>query len=100
MFHMLTIRHVLACFSCSDWFTPIDQNDAHIYVLIIPIHRKFQNFSFRGVWVQYKRLPFGYTLALCRFFKCMPIGSEAFSQMENQSSVLNGQPDCVVTQPY
>ena len=75
-FHMLTIKHVLECVRPGDWFTSIDLKDAYFHVPIIPRHRKFLRFSFRGVQYQYNRLPFGYSLAPRTFSKCVETALE------------------------
>ncbi|KAF0027618.1 hypothetical protein F2P81_020359 [Scophthalmus maximus] len=68
-FHMFTIKHVLKCVHSGDWFASLD-------VPIVPRHRKFLRFSFRGVQFQYNRLPFGYSLAPRTFSKCVETALE------------------------
>ncbi len=75
-FPMLTIKHVLECVCPGDWFTSIDLKDTYFNVPIIPKHRKFLCFLFKGVQFQYNRLPFGYSLAPCTFSKCMEMALE------------------------
>ncbi|KAF0039330.1 hypothetical protein F2P81_007565 [Scophthalmus maximus] len=75
-FHMLTISHVLECVRSGDWFASIDLKDAYFHVPIVPRHRKFLRFSFRGVQFQYNRLPFGYSLAPRTFAKCVETALE------------------------
>lgn len=75
-FHMLSVRHVLECVRSGDWFASIDLKDAYFHVPIIPRHRKFLRFSFRGAQFQYNRLPFGYSLAPRTFSKCVETALE------------------------
>ncbi|KAF0046150.1 hypothetical protein F2P81_002679 [Scophthalmus maximus] len=81
-FHMLTIKHVLECVRSGDWFASIDLKDAYFHVPIVPRHRKFLRFSFRGVQFQYNRLPFRYSLAPRTFSKCVETALEPFAAGE------------------
>nr|XP_054607041.1 uncharacterized protein LOC129167074 [Nothobranchius furzeri] len=65
------IMHVLEYVHSGDWFTSIDLKDAYFHIPVIPKHRKFLRFSFKGVQYQFNRLPFGYSLAPCTFSKCL-----------------------------
>uniref|UniRef100_A0A8C6PQJ6 ribonuclease H n=1 Tax=Nothobranchius furzeri TaxID=105023 RepID=A0A8C6PQJ6_NOTFU len=70
-FRMLTMRQVLEYVRSGDWFTSTDLKDAYFHIPVIPRHRKFLHFSFRGVQYQFNRLPFGYSLAPRTFSKCL-----------------------------
>ncbi len=47
----------------------IDLKDAYFQVSILPSHRKFLRFAFRGKAYQYRVLPFGLALSLRTFMK-------------------------------
>ncbi|KAI2646313.1 hypothetical protein H4Q32_029571 [Labeo rohita] len=46
-----------------DWFAAIDLKDAYFHVSILPRHRPFLRFAFKGRAYQYKVLPFGLSLS-------------------------------------
>ncbi|KAI2664621.1 Transposon Ty3-G Gag-Pol polyprotein [Labeo rohita] len=54
-----------------DWFVTIDLKDAYFHVSILPQHRKFLRFAFRGEAYQYRVLPFGLALSPRTFTKCV-----------------------------
>ncbi|KAL0183540.1 hypothetical protein M9458_019236, partial [Cirrhinus mrigala] len=54
-----------------DWFVRIDLKDAYFHVSILPQHRKFLRFAFRGKAYQYRVLPFGLALSPRTFTKCV-----------------------------
>ncbi len=54
-----------------DWFVTIDLKDAYFHVEILPQHRKFLSFAFRGEAYQYRVLPFGLALSPSTYTKCM-----------------------------
>ncbi|KAL0150616.1 hypothetical protein M9458_054077, partial [Cirrhinus mrigala] len=54
-----------------DWFVTIDLKDAYFHVSIIPQHRKFLRFAFRGKAYQFRVLPFSLALSRCTFTKCV-----------------------------
>lgn len=54
-----------------DWFVTIDLRDAYFHISILPSHRKFLRFAFRGEAYQYRVLPFGLALSPRIFTKCM-----------------------------
>src|SRR5512146_81550 len=47
-FRMLTQRRILQCVRPRDWFAAIDLKDAYFHVSILPRHRQFLRFAFRG----------------------------------------------------
>ncbi|KAL0151599.1 hypothetical protein M9458_053116, partial [Cirrhinus mrigala] len=58
-FKMLTVKQVVSQIRSEDWFVMIDLKDAYFHVSILPQHRKFLRFAFRGEAYQYRVLPFG-----------------------------------------
>ncbi|KAL0149293.1 hypothetical protein M9458_055331 [Cirrhinus mrigala] len=70
-FKMLTIKQVVSQIRSEDWFVTIDLKDAYFYVSILPQHRKFLRFAFRGEAYQYRVLPFGLALSPRTFTKCV-----------------------------
>ncbi|KAI2646149.1 hypothetical protein H4Q32_030848 [Labeo rohita] len=50
---------------------PINLKDAYFHVSILPQHRKFLRFAFRGEAYQYRVLPFGLALSPRTFTKCV-----------------------------
>ncbi|KAI2644756.1 Gag-Pol polyprotein [Labeo rohita] len=52
-----------------DWFVTIDLKDAYFHVSILPHHRKFLRFAFRGEAYQYRVLPFSLALSPRTFTK-------------------------------
>ncbi|KAI2650818.1 Transposon Ty3-G Gag-Pol polyprotein [Labeo rohita] len=62
-FKMLTLKHILTCVRVQDWFVAIDLKDAYFHVSILPRHRPFLRFAFKGRAYQYKVLPFGLSLS-------------------------------------
>ncbi|KAI2654764.1 hypothetical protein H4Q32_011552 [Labeo rohita] len=66
---MLTVKHILSCVRCQDWFAAIDLKDAYFHVSILPRHRPFHQFAFEGWAYQYKVLPLGLALSPCVFTK-------------------------------
>ncbi|KAI2657288.1 Transposon Ty3-G Gag-Pol polyprotein [Labeo rohita] len=70
-FKMLTINQVVSQIRSEDWFVTIDLKDAYFHVSILPQHRKFLRFAFRGEAYQYRVLPFGLALSPCTFTKCV-----------------------------
>ncbi|KAI2657538.1 Transposon Ty3-G Gag-Pol polyprotein [Labeo rohita] len=53
-FKMLTIKQVVSQIRSEDWFVTIDLKDAYFHVSILPHHRKFLRFAFRGEAYQYR----------------------------------------------
>ncbi|KAI2661474.1 Transposon Ty3-G Gag-Pol polyprotein [Labeo rohita] len=53
-FKMLTIKQVISQIRSEDWFVTIDLKDAYFHVSILPQHRKFLRFAFRGEAYQYR----------------------------------------------
>ncbi|KAL0148900.1 hypothetical protein M9458_055704 [Cirrhinus mrigala] len=47
-FRMLTVSQVVSQIRSEDWFVTIDLKDAYFHVSILPRHRKFLRFAFRG----------------------------------------------------
>ncbi len=70
-FKMLTLKQVASQIRSEDWFVAIDLEDAYFHVSILPTHRKFLRFAFRGKAYQYRVLPFGLALSPCTFTKCV-----------------------------
>ncbi|KAL0173474.1 hypothetical protein M9458_029442, partial [Cirrhinus mrigala] len=70
-FKMLTIKQVVSQIRSEDWFVTIDLKDAYFHVSILPQHRKFLRFAFRGEAYQYRGLPFGLALSPRTFTKCV-----------------------------
>ncbi|KAL0176407.1 hypothetical protein M9458_028737, partial [Cirrhinus mrigala] len=70
-FKMLTIKQVVSQIRSEDWFVTIDLKDAYFHVSILPQHRKFLRFAFRGEAYQYRVLPFALALSPCTFTKCV-----------------------------
>ncbi|KAL0183515.1 hypothetical protein M9458_019211, partial [Cirrhinus mrigala] len=70
-FRMLTVSQVVSQIRFEDWFVTIDLKDAYFHVSILPQHRKFLRFAFRGEAYWYRVLPFGLTLSPRTFTKCV-----------------------------
>ncbi len=70
-FRMLTVKQVVSQIRSEDWFVTIDLKDAYFHISILPSHRKFLRFAFRGKAYQYRVLPFGLTLSPRTFTKCV-----------------------------
>ncbi len=70
-FRMLTVKQVVSQIRSEDWFVTIDLKDACFHVSILPSHRKFLRFPFRGKAYQYRVLPFGLALSPRTFTKCV-----------------------------
>ncbi len=62
-FKMLTPKRIFGCVRPQDWFAAIDLKDAYFHVSILPCHRPFLRFAFKGRAYQYKVLPFGLSLS-------------------------------------
>ncbi len=70
-FKMLTVKQVVSQIRSEDWFVTIDLKDAYFHISILPSHRKFLRFAFRGKAYQYRVLPFGLALTPRTFTKCV-----------------------------
>ncbi|KAL0200147.1 hypothetical protein M9458_003334, partial [Cirrhinus mrigala] len=70
-FKMLTVKQVVSQIRSEDWFVTIDLKDTYFHVSILPQHRKFLRFAFRGEAYQYWVLPFGLALSPRTFTKCV-----------------------------
>ncbi len=70
-FRMLTVKQVVSQIRSEDWFVTIDLKDTYFHISILPSHRKFLRFAFRGKAYQYRVLPFGLTLSPRTFTKCV-----------------------------
>ncbi|KAI2653671.1 Transposon Ty3-G Gag-Pol polyprotein [Labeo rohita] len=68
---MLTVKQVVSQIRSKDWFVTIDLKDAYFHASILPQHRKFLRFAFRGEAYQYRVLPFGLALSPHTFTKCV-----------------------------
>ncbi len=64
-----------------DWFCSLNLKDAYFHIQIAPHHRRFLRFAFEGVAYQYTVLPFGLSLALRTFMKCMDAALSPLRQM-------------------
>ncbi len=60
---MLMQKRIFECIRPRDWFTAIDLKDVYFHVSILPRHRPFLHFAFKGRAYQYKVLPFGLALS-------------------------------------
>lgn len=47
--------------------------DTYFHILILPRHRPFLSFAFKGQAYQYKVLPFGMSLSFCIFTKVVEV---------------------------
>lgn len=56
-----------------DWSVTTDLKDAYFHISILPQHRKFLRFTFRGKAYQYRVLPFSLALSPHTFTKCMDV---------------------------
>ncbi len=70
-FRMLTIKQVVSQIRSEDWFLTIELKDAYFHISILPQHRKFLRFAFRGKAYQYRVLLFGLALSPRTFTKCV-----------------------------
>ncbi|KAL0204541.1 hypothetical protein M9458_002559, partial [Cirrhinus mrigala] len=70
-FRMLTVSQVVSQIRSEDWFVTTDLKDTYFHVSILPRHRKFLRFAFRGEAYQYRVLPFGLALSPRTFTKCV-----------------------------
>ncbi len=65
----LTVKQVVSQIRSEDWFVTIDLKDAYFHISILPSHRKFLRFSFRGEAYQYRVPPVGLALSPRTFHK-------------------------------
>ncbi|KAI2644940.1 Transposon Ty3-G Gag-Pol polyprotein [Labeo rohita] len=70
-FKILTVSQVVSQIRSEHWFVTIDLKDAYFHVSILPQHRKFRRFAFRGEAYQYRVLPFSLALSPRTFTKCV-----------------------------
>ncbi len=70
-FRMLTIKQVVSQIRSEDWFETIDLKDAYFHISILPQHRKFLRFAFRGKAYQYRVLPPVLALSPRTFTNCV-----------------------------
>ncbi len=70
-FRMLTVKQVVSQIRSEDWFVTKDLKDAYFQISILPSHRKFLRFAFRGKAYQYRVFPFGLALSPRTFTKCV-----------------------------
>ncbi len=70
-FKMLMLKQVVSQIRSEDWFVTIDLKDAYFHVFILPTHKKFLRFAFRGKAYQFRVLPFGLALSPRTFTKCV-----------------------------
>jgi len=80
-FHMLSTADVLRTVARGEWFTSIDLKDAYFHVPIVPHHRQFLRFAFRGRHFQFRVLPFGLSLSPRVFTRCV---AAALSPLQSQ----------------
>ena len=62
-FVMLSARRLFTAIRPGDFFTSVDLKDAFFHVPVVPRHRKYLRFNFRGKVYQYCVLPFGMALS-------------------------------------
>ncbi len=72
-FKMLTVKQVVSQIRSKDWFVTIYRKDTYFHVSILPSHRNFPRFAFRGKAYQYQVLRFGLALSPCNFTKCVDV---------------------------
>lgn len=70
-FKMLTHNVLFHSIQPGNWFTSIDLQDAYFHISIYLAHRTFLRFAFQGVAYEYQTLPFGLSLTLRVFSKCV-----------------------------
>ncbi|XP_034001039.1 uncharacterized protein LOC117494304 [Trematomus bernacchii] len=80
-FHMLSTADVLRTVARGEWFTSVDLKDAYFHVPIVPHHRQFLRFAFRGRHFQFRVLPFGLSLSPRVFTSCV---AAALSPLQSQ----------------
>jgi len=68
-FKMATVRTVAAAIRPGDFAVSIDLQDAYLHVPILPSHKKFLRFTFKGQTFQFRVLPFGLSSAPRSFTK-------------------------------
>ncbi len=74
MSNFLTVKQVVSQIRFEDWFVTIDLKYTYFHVFILPSHRKFLRFAFRGKAYQYRVVLFGLTLSPRTFTKCVDAG--------------------------
>lgn len=62
-FKMQSLSSILESVRPSDFLSSIDLMEAYLHVPILPAHRQFLRFAFRGFHYQYRALPFGLSSA-------------------------------------
>ncbi len=62
-FKMVTGRRIIKCIQPQDWFAQIDLKNAYFHVSILPRHRPFLRFTFKGQAWQYRVHLFGLSLS-------------------------------------
>ncbi|KAI2645053.1 Transposon Ty3-G Gag-Pol polyprotein [Labeo rohita] len=70
-FKMLNVKQIVSQIRSKDWSVTIYLKNAYFHVSILPQHRKFLRFAFRGEAYQYQVLPFGLALLPHTFIKCV-----------------------------
>ncbi len=60
---MITLKPILSQLCPGDWFMSLDLKDAYFHIEVVPHHKLFLRFAFKGLAYQYKVLPFGLSLA-------------------------------------
>ncbi|XP_035991606.1 uncharacterized protein LOC118562836 [Fundulus heteroclitus] len=70
-FHMLTTAEILQTVVAGDWFKSGDLTDAYFHVPIAAEHRRFLRFAYQGRHWQFRMLPFGLSLSLRVFTRCV-----------------------------
>ncbi len=93
-FRMLTVKQVVSQIRSKDWFITIDLKDAYFHISILPSHRKFLRFAYRGKAYQYRVLPFGLTLSPRTFTKCFDAALDPLRLQGNR--ILNYIDDCLI----
>lgn len=79
-----------------DWFTSVDLQDAYFHIDTFPAHRKYLRFAYQNTAYEYVKIPFGRSLALRIFTKCV----EALTPLRNMGvRVLSYLDDLLVCAP-
>ncbi len=78
---MITLKQILPQICPGDWFMSLDLKDVYFHIQVVPHHRLFLRFTFKGVAYQYKVLPFGLSLAPGTFTRCKDVALSPLRQM-------------------
>ncbi len=78
---MITLKPIISQLCPGDWFMSLDLKDAYFHIEVVPHHKWFLRFAFKGVAYQYKVLPFRLSLAPRTFTRCMDAAFSPLRQM-------------------